>query len=597
MFERWFWFDTDSSFYDDDYIYDFFTYELPNFDNYIKLKILKGMSIELFLILQLTTNDEFIKQIKSKDINPQPLVYPTTWNDVNEIIKFNESLTDCMDYNKQLRHSIPIEVEIENEDPIQILQLIENLLENDKSNCIELELRLYRNSSNGLREIKSLETFKYANRVSQLQFHSYEKTNIGDVLEVDFAKYINLKELHGFSKQILMKLPQSSIQNLTELSLENIHDPSYLVKLDNLKSLAMELDYDPEFDIKYLPRNITILDLTCENTIININSEYDWPQNLKHLSLIGGSSDRVPFEKLKHYKLPPKLKTLSADLYGDLKMFSRLPDSMIDLFIGITNFRNENILTIPRWLRNLNISEWNSSSSTDNIEFKSALERLELNGIPFVIPHLNFENLKHSLRRLTISSYQHQISLYHLNFNQFTKLTYINIVNSNFESLDNFKPPPTLKFIQILVCNITSITHQCPLFNSPFDFPELHDIIISQCHINFISPNIQLPINLKNLDIDDKIIKHFSLTNSIIYHPALESLRIGVIPFSKVVPDDLLPLNIYFKSKFKSFTIKYISCAQVEFDQFYRALEYIYGRKIISKDPTNDGGIILKFAD
>ncbi|KAK6461747.1 hypothetical protein DFJ63DRAFT_336520 [Scheffersomyces coipomensis] len=579
-------------FYNDEYIYSFFTYQLPKFDNYTILEILKDMPIETFLLLQSTTNDKFIKQLKLKDINPKPLEYSTFWHNdfsgacIREIDNCQNTIINCMNYNKTLGHYIPINFSIHQDGQQQIClpEFLEDLLDNN--NYFELELQI--RGFNFTPLLKSLETFRFGHRVTQIVFCPYKTQRESDVtkLDIDFSNYIKLNMFYAWMKQTLtINLPPSSIQSLTSLTLANIYDPNCLIKLDNLKTLQMMIKEEVEFDIKYLPRNLKELSLLCNNGIININSENDWPQNLEQLKLQDVHFLGFPFEKFQHYKLPPNLKKLSADVHVYLDMFTQLPDllSNLEISLGPRAFATENILKVPLGLKDLQISNWYSISSSDTIEFESALEKLILTNISFPLPQLNFQTLKHSLRDLDISKYQHEISLYHMNFSQFTSLETIIISSSTFESLENFKPSPSITYIEIHKCHIRSITDECLLFNSPLDFPKLTEISFIECDISYISPNIKLPINLKSFKIHDNTVKGFSLTNSMIYHPTLEYLTVGVIKLSKLIPDDLKPLDVYFKSKLKTFSIEYISCSQMNLDQFCHALEQVFRRKILRK--------------
>ncbi|KAK6461748.1 hypothetical protein DFJ63DRAFT_194076 [Scheffersomyces coipomensis] len=440
--------DTEDSFYNDEYIYNFFTYEFPNFDNYTVLEILQGISIETFLLLQFTTNDEYIKQLQLKDINPNPLEF-LCGSTTDEIPELRQSVTNCISYNKPLGHSIPISIDFLYGNEIKLPRFLERSLEVNYSRLFKLQLNIKGDSS---KVLKILENFKFADKVEKVDYNSCREEDWENQLNLDISKYINLKHFRAWPEQNLtIILPQSSIQNLTFLSIKDVYNPHLLVQLDNLKTLEMGVENCTEFDIKYLPRNLKELNLMCMNVIININSDTDWPQQLEELHFGDLMFDSFTFENLQHYSLPPKLQLLDVEVYSDLNMFTQLPDSITDMeiILGPCCLGTENILKIPLNLRNLTITDWYSVSYTDTIEFESALEKLILRNVSFPLPHFNFQTLKHSLRDLDISEFQHKISLYHMNFSQFTSLEKISISSSTFESLENFKPAPSIESIYI----------------------------------------------------------------------------------------------------------------------------------------------------
>ncbi|KAK6463594.1 hypothetical protein DFJ63DRAFT_125689 [Scheffersomyces coipomensis] len=620
------------SFYSDEYISRFYKLLFPKFSYDLIVQTLSYLTIPKILLIQSLVNDEYIKRIKINQITKRRLYIehfscsgftPEEFR-ISERKRrkiFQDILTLIKSYPDNI---VPIYFNFFNKFPIgsinELLRKLENYdiaLEFDELNypqCKKLEG--YKGSSNVTRI--SIDTVTLVDR----RFPTY--------VDLNFSNYANLKtfEVQEFINVRSLRL-DGSFESLTFLSIRDIFHEDYLAKFINLKTLCLE--FQKNLNIRKLPRNIISLYLIplYEISEIFIDSTSDWPQNLRSLSFTISDS---AFNAVRH-KLPPYLVKLEINYLT--KIENSLPQFCYYLSELFLNFDDDGSNLIDyiadEYFDDVDEEDEESEEESDEYEeyysahdegshgyicveevFSNQLQTIDVRSLGlicqsenqihvsykleklklyvteclFSMDRISFERAKLSLKTLSISINDYKFSLSNLDFSQFSKLSLIYLSGCNIDNLNSFFLPPYLKLLIIKKNHFKSIDSTSPLFNKSYRYPHLQVLLLKSCDVDYISPRINLPTNLKKLSLPHygtkQVLRH------IIKHKTLTSFNLEKCLSNLNIFDEFVPKRRTGKEKTTHFNqlnlhLK-MNYSKIELTKFYDKIEAVFGKRIKTRE-------------
>ncbi|KAK6462111.1 hypothetical protein DFJ63DRAFT_313256 [Scheffersomyces coipomensis] len=541
--------DGKATFYDNDYIYSFFTDYFPQLPYELIIRILRSLHVRVVLQLQCLMKDKYIRSIKFKEINERAMFvtipytskklrYQQSLLEFQKMFDIIHLLIETNDDNKD--NIIPISIFITTFN-LESVHIINTLLEYPNNFDISLTIRRL-----DYHFQKQLLKLNIVNNVSELLIYTLTNDQLMDktVTNLDLSMYHDLRSFRLANSINLSSIKFSTwYDTLVDLCITGVNVGVEFLRFKNLEDLKISKEPGKNIYIRHMPRSLRKLEIIVNENVPDIESGRciltsfdDWPSNLENLILLDKSTDQVDFifADIINFKLPSNLIELTIEGNRLYNMLHQLPDTLERLNLEyfddeIDSALAENII-IPLGMKEIRLRGFNIAFA-DDIQFPLNLVHFTLNSCQSSTPlnDYNFEYSKQTLRTLEISDYGNPTAFTRLDFNEFSVLRSICFDYCEIVSLDNFIPPCCLEVLEISDNPITSINENCAVFNNPTKYPKLTDIQITYCEINYISPRIRLPINLTLFKICDTVPKDFYINSSIRNHEALEYIEVSMI--------------------------------------------------------------------
>ena len=302
---------------------------------------------------------------------------------------------------------------------------------------------------------------------------------------------------------------------------ENIENIDMSACGDNLNTLMLTYNSLTLISLKDLPRGLKTLDLSC-NLISEIHDiDYGWP-DLDNLLLRDNRLVDYSISQVTKWPQNLKMLALTANELESITYLENLPDTIEVLDLSNNEFKYLVVsstgqwFTFPKNLKNLQLSGCkllvpeDDSDMTSYLEFPHQLEELNLSECN--ITSLNSFKFPLSLIKLALSgnrilelgSYDDHISK---TWTMLKNLRELDLYSNDIGNLENWKVPPNLKYLDLRVNYIEKLSSEWPIFN--FDFNQelqLSYLNISYCRLEEISDTLELPINLRVLDLSNNAI-------------------------------------------------------------------------------------------
>ncbi|KAK6460610.1 hypothetical protein DFJ63DRAFT_337367 [Scheffersomyces coipomensis] len=387
---------------------------------------------------------------------------------------------------------------------------------------------------------------------------------------------------------------------MTDLTIDNAFDGEYYSKFVNLKRFHINVSKGRNFKIEHVPKSVTSLKITVNSTNkfndfdarnghVKIKARQDWPPQLKSLSLDDSRNKTRAFTDLLN-KLPLNLQSLSICGHSQCQALSQVSESMCELSLKSTfqilNASHVDLnLEFHSKLTTLSLDNLKMISSTKSCKLPNGLKIFHLFSCDFSLSlnNFKFDNCKSTLKRLRISRYKEPFEFINLNFSVFSNLTDICFNSCGIKSLTHFKPPYCLKKLEIYHNPISTIDESCDLFNNENSYPMLQEVLIENCKISKISPNVEWPINLQHLTIKDEKVKEFYFNASIAKHQSLRILtlsKLSAIKFCDCV-------NVNSKSNFSQLdltvTQDFLPTSPYDLLKFYDKVHLFLRKRVIDR--------------
>ncbi|KAK6459907.1 hypothetical protein DFJ63DRAFT_254714 [Scheffersomyces coipomensis] len=572
----------------DYYIYKFFSVYYPKFPIELMVKILQYTTIQDILLFQSLTKDDETKKLEIKHITNEKLTYEINCKHRFKPFHFINGIANVVALMGDREPSISVRLDFKEGKYFKrsCLEYIEGL-----PSCFNFELNFDELRYSKYDDLISFIDFTYITSLKILKMTSGERS-----MKLNFSR-LYVKSFHLVTNLSHIKLTLPSFEDLTDLSIDNAFEGEYYANLVNLKTFGIYISKGRRFNIEHVPRGVTELKIVvkyvsksenenCE--YVKIKSRQDWPINLKSLTLDDSKNEAGAFKDVFGV-LPSNLIKFSVCGHSFYKFSSQFPDSIIDLHLYST-FSVMDIpyvdLQFPSSLENIVFQNLKMIVPNKSYNLPTRLKsfKLDFSDLSLSLNNFNFDHCKSSLKNLQISRYEEPLVFSNLNFSEFLKLTNIELVSCGIKSLSHFKPPRCLKTLQVCRNPITTIDETCDLFNNENGCPLLQSISIKGCQISFISPNIEWPINLKSLVIQDEVPKDFYFNTSIAKHESLETLYLSVLSSFKFCEVDKA---IKRKTKIKSFVLSvtddFLPTKPYELLKFYDKIHLFLGKRVLNR--------------
>ncbi|KAK6465288.1 hypothetical protein DFJ63DRAFT_310387 [Scheffersomyces coipomensis] len=589
--------------YDDYYIYNFFTTYYSKFPIELKIRILSQLSIAKIILFKSFINDNETKGLQIKSITTQK-IHDFRCDFCGNNPKGN-SISDIIKLVKNTDNIIPIVVHFEERTYQERPKNFSfNHLKYGLQNNADFELmyhHLYYFKCMNLRK------FPYKDKVSSISISRLK----GDetVMELDLSAFTELKKFRLISNNNILKLKLSPklFENVTDLAIDNIFDSEFYSKFIYLRNFEIYIQKGRDIEIKLIPRGVITLKIVaeCGNVAkhtsggqVIVNSKEDWPPNLRHLTLGDSYNTDGVFNNAICYS-PPYLTTLIILGYPINEILSQIPITITDLDLTFaftlaspaSGVKSE--LHFPPCLQNLTLFGLVLETIDEVYNVPRGVTSFRLVACEFSTSSIdfNFDNCKSSLEWLLFDHCLEFFAFANVDYSDFSKLNEIKFSNCGVSSLTNFIPPSCLSSLKISNNPITFIDESCPLFNNEKGYPLLKSIWIEHCQISFISPNIELPLNLNDLIIADDTTKVFYFNSSIARHVSLKHLYLSKLCGFQFCDD------VEVSSKESNFWWMELNVTDDFFPThdalniFYDKLELYFGRTLRYRDQNPTSGI------
>ncbi|KAK6203630.1 uncharacterized protein RJT21DRAFT_28744 [Scheffersomyces amazonensis] len=284
----------------------------------------------------------------------------------------------------------------------------------------------------------------------------------------------------------LTKLTLSSCR-LGDTKLQSIKWPRKLLELslhDNLFTIL---------PLSKFPQTLEVLDISLNVSIKTVEIDNNaWLPNLRELDASGCGINHEMFLKLiKNW--PSKLSNLQMSWHKltHTESLQGLPDSIEYLNLACLKpiYLNSDF-KLPSSLKDLTITLQGYFSK---LVIPYGVENLRISG-----KNLRFSDLElpHSLRLLNLYIvYIGNIDF--LSSDRFPRLEELHLTHSGITSIDTWRAPTSLKIVKITRNPIKSLSKHAPLLNCA----KLKELSFYNCQINFLEDGIQMPLQLRKLDL------------------------------------------------------------------------------------------------
>ncbi|KAK6462699.1 hypothetical protein DFJ63DRAFT_336009 [Scheffersomyces coipomensis] len=383
---------------DDDFVFTKF----PDLPLELKINILSMLEINEILIFQSLINDPSVKRLRLADITsvePEFEYLKTTEESVSAPIRTSDKIEEDQENHKQNQTEITKVFDVMkmlNKKNQTIIPVVFNF-----SKCwnfptdhldelfhdatyFEIEFKFLRLANS---QLKKLQDFKYSNMVRKISILKLvDPTGPQSHLQLDLINYQKLLELEFESvHRINIKWSLQTYDALTSLSIDDILDGAELLKFKNLNSLALVLRKDIDFQIKYIPQSVLILDLHARDRTkgIIIESHKDWPPSLHTLFLHDDGKSGF-LEYLDLYGLNLESIDESCVLFNDPEAYPCL--TYIEITSDPTYVSPK--IQLPINLKILDMSKVKTFTFTNFMATHKSLEYLSLLGLS----SLDFDN-------------------------------------------------------------------------------------------------------------------------------------------------------------------------------------------------------------
>ncbi|RCK63869.1 Outer membrane protein YopM [Candida viswanathii] len=332
-------------------------------------------------------------------------------------------------------------------------------------------------------------------------------------LDLSWDSTINIKTLRipGDVEEIYFN--SAKVEDVTNIDL---HDCG-----DSLTTLMLTYNSITLFNLKELPPQLKTLDLSC-NLISEIKDvEYGWPDLV---NLLLRDNRLVDYSLSEVTQWPPNLKmlALTSNELENVSYLSNLPDSIEVLDLSNNEFRSLIVpstgesFKFPKNLKNLQLAGCkflipdDDSSLSNHLEFPHQLEELNLSECN--ITTLNAFKFPTSLVKLALSgnkivdlgTYDDHISKSWLMLNNLREL---DLYSNDIRNLEDWQVPAQLKYLDVRVNYIEKLSSAWPIFNKEYNQDlQLSHLNVSYCRLEEISNDLELPVNLRVLDISNNAI-------------------------------------------------------------------------------------------
>ncbi|KAK6465906.1 hypothetical protein DFJ63DRAFT_36095 [Scheffersomyces coipomensis] len=584
-------------FYTDAYIAKFFKSTFPNFAYDLIIQTFQFLTIPEFLLLQSLIKDDYISSIKIDQITKKRFIA------IDSDCSFGEDKQSVVDDNIIQKENFKILVQAANSIPNNLIPVRFWFLEIFRSKMINESIDCYDNFDIAFQfcdlnypQYKKLERYRKSSYVTELLIYSIQfiDRKYPNNIDLDFSSYVNLRtfKVNRLTNVRSIKL-DSSFETLTDLStLDKFHE-DYLASFINLKNLSLR--FQKNLKIKKLPRSIVTLELKplYEISEIIINSSSDWPEDLRSLSLeISDSSlDQV------RNKLPLQLKSLKISYLSTIeKSIPDLPFALNDLELRyspkVLEDPNLSVFLDPKQIFSSGLETLKIYSlillneSKNQIHVLHGLQKLTIwiRECLFSLDNIILDKAKSSLKYLVLKIDKYEFEFSSLDFSEFSELTSITLMGCNISSLHHFMLPPCLNNLEFHNNHFALIDHTCPIFSDSWRYPNLHYLTFYSCDIDYISPRINLPINLRTLAIPHYQTKR--LLESILRHNSLTyfNLRNSLTSFDMF--DDFISTTRKTKSNIHTMDLNLedrLTQDKAGLDEFYDKIEIVFQKKIVKR--------------
>ncbi|KAK6462112.1 hypothetical protein DFJ63DRAFT_313257 [Scheffersomyces coipomensis] len=552
------------TFYDDNYIYSFFTDYFPQLPYELIIRVLRSLGVIEILQVQCLIKDKGIRSIKFKEFKKEGLSISIPYylnhiscqerfHDVKERLAFISQSIEANDDNDNNKFPISIDIHKLRSDSALIVR---SILKN--SNAFDIKVKI---SDMDICALNQLLELDIVNNVSDLwiEYVTNDQSLEEADIKLDLSIYRNLQKFGLATRRDFNRVRFSSVKfsawynTLVSLKLNRVDVGIEFLRFTNLEDLSITVQDGKNIYIRHMPQSLKKLEIVaCRDrpkfgrAKCILNSKDNWPPNLQLLDLneVRVVKEKSNFYDIRNFKLPAKLISLRISGIPFFHILNKLPDTLEEFRWRRTEKSNEIIaenITFPLGIKTLSLAEVNFTMEEGKyVQIPQNLKHLGLSSCRSSYPlnDYNFENSNFTLESLNISKFESPAPFTRLDFCEFSKLTLINFSNCEIYSLDNFIPPSCLEILEIWCNPISSIDEYCVVFNNPTKYPKLIDIQIMYCEINYISPEIELPINLCELTISDNVGKEFYLNSSIRDHESLYVLNISGLSKVRICEDE-----------------------------------------------------------
>lgn len=402
------------------------------------------------------------------------------------------------------------------------------------------------------------ENFPKLANLKEIVFLGHEKQNWS---QVQFPPNLKNLDMSWYSETDVtsVNLPESVMNlywNQVGLRNQTFDKVAFPGGLETLMMTNNNLEF---INVSQLPQSLTTLDISNNNL-----SKFEWhgenprwPPNLKSILLTNNLLDDKALESLQKIQWPTYLENLRLDMntFTSLQSLVGLPENLRYLDLSdssLSSFRVSSdhqypFFSFPGSLETLNVqccrSLKYSQDSSDlvlpehRIQFPTKLETLNM--AECNIENLSLFHFPSSLQTLSLSgnkiehldSYDYSMDGEQIiSWTQLKSLRDVDLFYNKIETLENWKPPPAIRSIDLRRNLITSLTAaNTPLLREEYNqsLVNLHLLNLEQNSINDIDPTLTLPPNLTHLNLSSNNLSEFVFWPGIIGHANLITLDIS----------------------------------------------------------------------
>lgn len=402
------------------------------------------------------------------------------------------------------------------------------------------------------------ENFPKLANLKEIVFLGHEKPNWS---QIEFPPQLKNLDMSWYSETDVtsVNLPESVVNlywNQAGLRNQTLDRVGFPARLETLMLTNNNLEF---INVSQLPQSLTTLDISNNNL-----SKFEWhgenprwPPNLKSILLTNNLLDDKALKSLRKIQWPAYLENLRLDMnkFTSLQSLVGLPENLKYLDLSdssLSSFRVSSdqqypYFRFPESLETLNVqccrSLKYSQDSSDlvlpehRIRFPAKLETLNMAECNIEI--LSFFHFPSSLQTLSLSgnkiehldSYDYSMDGEDiLSWTQLKNLRDLDLFYNKIESLENWKPPPAIRAIDLRRNLITSLTAaNTPMFSEEHSqtLVNLHMLNLEQNNINDIDPTLTLPPNLTHLNLSSNNLSEFEFWPGIIRHANLITLDLS----------------------------------------------------------------------
>lgn len=321
----------------------------------------------------------------------------------------------------------------------------------------------------------------------------------------------------------------------------------------NLKTLMLTYNNISEVDVDQLPRSLETLDL-LENCIALFTSNHtgggSWPPFLKSLLLSNNQISNTTLESLSRHKWPESLQNLKLNNnpLTSLENLTGVPDSIEYLDLSDTELTSLGVILerrqrelgtypffkFPRNLKTLNLS-CNGSLILQKLETQVKIlfpNLTSLNIDECKIESLDCFNFPLSLCKLSLCGNKiKDLTSYECSGDSWlslTSLSHLELFFNQVDSLENWKPPQNLKYLDLGKNQLSNLTmNRTPIFQASNSDLKLQTLRLENNSITALDGSVIIPPYLQTLLLKDNLLSgevHIPVTFTTQY---LETLDLG----------------------------------------------------------------------